>query len=409
MNIQTPTTASPDATTKDAAERTIQDLLSRSIQREQDKPKEIVASQGLVLQRIENLTVPGSATTAQRFYVSLPALGKSGDARTIYGYTIFKPSPTQYVAFELICADKEYESARRQYELSVATARFDDPETLATAKRDAVRTGVALLNQLTAADFDAAVAQPTTWFRFFKPAPSGLAQEAEERGYRTQRFMRGTRAQLDPRITDDSPAAAASPTNPAGILAELTARQLIPLPGGRGVQFVDVHGRYFITENRDQEAWSIRMSITERRDEAPKTFTETATRGGRSLTVVSDLPGQPNRTTMPVVPPEGYISQVEKLLLPRLMTRAGLEGEVAFYLYQTTTQSVSLRRDALLRGAGETWVISTREKEGVEPERYTYRATGELVRAELRDGVAMEPTTGDALMKLWQSKGLPVK
>ena len=409
INVQTPTTANPTSTPKDAAERTINDLLARVLLRD-SATKELVGSEGRVLERTEKLVVEGSATPAARFYVSLPALGRTGDARTIYGYTIFKPQPTQYVVFELICSDNNYQKARRLYELSVASATFQDPEKLASTRQNAVATGAALLSRLTTADFDAACAEPQRWFRLYEPAPSGKPEDAAEHGYRGLRFFKGTRAQIDMRITADSPKAAANETNPAGYLANLSAR-LLRGTGLRGVyQLVDVEGVYFTTPLRDQEAWSIRMVVKEGGSEKSRVYTETGTRGGRSMTVISDLPGQPNRTLMPSVPPDGYLTQVERFLLPRLMTRIGLEGETAFYCYQTKTQAISLRRDVLAKqpGTADVWSIVTRERESAEPQKYLYKNDGSLIRAELEDGIAMEPSTLEDINAIWKSKGLPV-
>jgi hypothetical protein len=411
VNIQTPRTESATATVKDAADLTIKNVLMSDVLEQVPDPnrvKEVVASRGVLMDnpgRIGNLRIAGSPTPGERFYLNLPSKSRR-DARIVQGYTIFRPHGDQFVAFELICDEKNFAAARRVYELAVATAVFEDPATLEAARRDAVKTGAALLSRLTPGEFDALAQKPKQWFRFSKPAPSGAPADAEERGYRGLRYFRGTRAMIDPKVTAGSPKAAASKDNPAGYLAELQARQVRPSITPNAVDVIDVQAVYFMTPDRATEAWAIQMIVKEA-GQKPVSYSETATRQERTLTVINELPGRPVRTISPVVPGDGYLCQVEKFVLPRLIVQTSLEGEVGFYAYQTSSENIALRRDKATRDAAGLWTVETREREGLEPQVTTLTADGEVVRSVTSDGVVMEPMPLEAILKLWREKGLP--
>jgi hypothetical protein len=117
--------------------------------------------------------------------------------------------------------------------------------------------------------------------------------------------------------------------------------------------------------------------------------------------------GQENVAATPFVPEQGYATQVENFLLPHLLAHAGATGDFAFYLYQSDTNSVRLRRDQVTR-EGDSTIISTRHNEDRDPQLSTFGKDGTLVRTVLPDRTAWMPITLQRLADLWRSKGLPM-
>lgn len=422
MRVETRSTDNPATTALQAADEFLKKLLMTETVSDL-RSGQLLGSRGKLVDSTTELKIPGHSEPGTRFYVQLPRGGGGGGAgaekaHVIQGYTFFKRTPTQFVVFELVCGEAEFAAARPLYETIVASAKFEDPEALSAKRRDAVKAGVAFLGRVTEEQLDRAMAPPdghaagagqsAQWFRLYRPASSGSAEDADERGYRSVRFFRGTRAQIDSRVNT----AEASRSNPEGIIAEISARLLGDNPRAKADerQVIDIQGRYFVSRDGTEEAWSVRTAVTDAPGKTPSLFSETGTRSDKLMTVIVNMPGRPNQTIRPTVPGEGYVSQAMAFLLPRLMLSTGFEGELGFYTYQSSTAAISLRRDSVERepGASDVFRISTRLRDTGDPQSYLHRATGELILGSLNDGVAMEPIELKELAGLWKRKGLPM-
>jgi hypothetical protein len=406
MTIAAPRTAKLTSTVADAAEQALKDILMTDIVKDA-RSGEVVGSRGLIIDRVRDLRVPGSTTPGERFYVSLPI---NDGQRIVRGIALFKPMPERFVKFELACNEADLPTARQAFELSIASLIFADPQTVLSVRQNAIKAGAAWLARLTPADYAAAVdsqgTEDRTWFRFYKPSPTGAPADTEERGFRALRFFTGTRAMIDPRITSDQP----GPANPEGFLAEVRARLLNRNLKG-SLEIIDVEARYFMTPDREQEAWSIKTAVWDGQSAKPGLFTETGTRTGRTFSVLVNAPGEPSKTIKPALPPEAYITQVETFLLPRLLLRSGVETDIGLYAYQSSAEAVSLRRDRLLRGrTGDPkgWTITSQPRETDPPQRYEFDEQGRPTRGELAESIIVEPIELEALVKLWEERGLPI-
>ena len=166
-----------------------------------------------------------------------------------------------------------------------------------------------------------------------------------------------------------------------------------------------------MTGDRNEEAWSIKTAVWDGQKSRPAIYTETGTRTGKTLTVLINTPGQPPKTIRPTLPPEGYLTQVETFLLPRLLVRSGVEVDLGLYAYQSASEAVSLRRDALQRGAAgspRAWTLVSRAREADAPQKYDLDDQARPTRGELAEGLVLEPIVLADLVKLWESKGLPM-
>lgn len=398
INIQTPRTADPAATVTDAADRTIKQFTEIAPVKDL-KTGETIASRVKLESRTSALRIPGSKEPAERFYLWVP---RPDGSRLLQGYTIFKPAPEQFVVFELIVAEEHAAKARALYELTVATASFEDASAAETSRRTAVLAGISLLERLTPEDYAKAMHSETRWFRLYKPAASGASADAEEIGYRSVRFWKG-------RMTDIPGLRGGEDDNAEGILVEVQARLLDRHPLNGTVRTIDTVGTYFQTLDRSREAWSVRNAVRDPRGKAPMLWTETGIRKDRETQVAVSQSGQAAKNIHPVIQGEGYLTQVEVFLLPRLLVQLGVEAELGFYAYRSDSETYALRRETLSKdaSAGGAWTLQTRFREEAEPQRSVHSQNGDMVRATTPDGKVWEPMAADDLMKLWKSKNLP--
>ncbi|MBC7834848.1 MAG: hypothetical protein H7Y88_07085 [Phycisphaerales bacterium] len=394
INIQTPQTSKATATIQEAAESTVA-LIQGSFGVMNPSSTEILSTKAKLLGR-DSLQLKHPA---ERIYFSVP---HTDGKRIVKGYTIFKPSALQFVVFELITAESEFARVRPLYETVVANASFADAEQLNLDRGAAVRAGVHLLATLSAPDYEAVLDGKERWHRLYRPAPGGAASDAEELGYRGIKFWKGKRGETNPERPRNR---WNQPDNDDGYLAQVRVRVLDKDCA------VDSTAIYFMTTDRKEETWSVRM--TRRHLESGNdlgTWNEIGARVDKDLTVLVSAKGAPPREVKPVVEGDGYLTQVEAYLLPQLLIRGGAEAKYGFYTYRTDTSAVSFRRESLTKTPADGWVITTELREDFQPQVAYYTEQGEFIRSERSsesDPFVAKPIELDDLLKLWQRKKLP--
>lgn len=392
INIQTPRTSNPEASIAEAADKTIA-TLQGSVGIVDPDQTVVLETQARLLERNDDLSLPGGP--AARLYISMP---NTDGTRVIKGYTIFKPTPAQYVVFELTAAEKDFSKVRGVYEAIIATASFADSEAVMAERGAFIMAGQAFVDSLTEADYITAMGKDKMWFRCFKPAATGAASDAEELGYRGVRFWRGQRGEIDP----GKPKSKYSKTEQEeGYLCSIEGRQIIE------GQIIDSRGIYFMRPDRSEETWSLIVVRPDPDGRDPEVASETGARTGTSLTVVTKAKGRPVETVQPPVP-EGYISQFESWLMPRLIIRKGVQSTLGFYHWERS--SVGYRKDIVSKGGPRhaPWKIVTSYRDEDARQTYVYDDDGNLVRGELPAGRGVwEPMDPAAIVRLWERKGLP--
>lgn len=392
INIQTPRTSNPEATIVEAADKTIA-TLQGSVGVVDPDQTVVLETQAKLLERKDDLSLAGGP--ASRLYISVP---NTDGTRIVKGYTIFKPTPAQYVVFELTAAEKDFSKVRGVYEAIMATASFADSEAVMAERGAFVKAGQAFVNGLTEADYITAMGSEKSWFRCFKAASTGAASDAEELGYRGIRFWRGQRGEIDP----SKPKNKYSKTEQEdGYLCSIEGRQVIE------GQIIDSRGIFYMKPDRTEETWSLIVVRPDPDGRDPEVASETGARTGTSLTVVTKAKGRPVETVQPPVP-EGYISQFESWLMPRLIVRKGVQSTLGFYHWERS--SVGYRKDIVSKGGPRhsPWTITTSYRDEDARQVYSYSDNGELVRGDLPgDRGAWEPMDPSAIVRLWERKGLP--
>lgn len=392
LNIQTPLTSNPKATIEEAADKTVS-LLQGSVGVLDPDQKTVLETEARILERSDNLQLAGGPTS--RFYVTIPNTDRT---RLVKGYTIFKPSAQQYVVFEFITSEVEFAKVKPVYEAVVATASFADSEAVMAERGVFIQAGEAFFSGLGEADYVAAMHNEKVWQRLYKPAATGTAMDAEELGYRGIRFWRGKRGEVDPGKAAKS---YSKMEQEEGLLCSIEGRLAV-----QG-KWADTRQVYYMKPDRSAEAWSIVTVVRDASGKQVAAATETGARDGTSLNIVTTEPGRPVENVSPPVP-EGYISQFEGFLLPRLLVRKKMQTTVGTYSWSKTR--ISFRKDEVSRetaGRNGLWTIKTIFRDQDSGQTYTYNEKGDMIRGEIEGFGVWEPMAPEQLFRLWENKGLP--
>ncbi|MEM7627874.1 MAG: hypothetical protein AAF356_00475 [Planctomycetota bacterium] len=349
--------------------------------------RQLTTAGGRVLARPASLTIAGQP--AQRFYIRTAT-----ERPDVIGYTVLVPEPGRVLTFELVTPVPRFEAARELYEASLATAVLRDSEAVATRRAAAVRAGERFLESLTPEDYRQAInAYTERWERLYLPSDSGTETE---RGYRRIRAWEGAKGELQP----DKPEANYNADDATrGWLLRVDARLL------DDGYIVDTEAIYFLSPDRDTEAWTVRMAI--KRDGATSRWTEIGARSGRSITVQTEDPAGGTRIARPTIDGAAYLSTLETYLLPPRLASLGAPTDYAFISYQTQSGQARLRTDTLAP-ANQGWTLTTTlsDNDAAQVARLDQRGTPR--RTTLPNASVWEPTEFDQLLRLWRTKGLPL-
>ncbi|MCC6427531.1 MAG: hypothetical protein IT435_12000 [Phycisphaerales bacterium] len=364
--------------------------------------------QGLVQSRHRDVEFPGFPTKAEQFFVSLPSGAKQEPL--MRGLTVVKVGPDRFITFELFTTRPFFEQAKDIYTVLLHAAKVGDPAALAEERANAVNAGLALFEKLTAEEMKQLLADLASktkngsgerWERRYKPAPSRNPMDATELGYRRMKVWSGKRGELK---ANPVPARFNNVEMQDGYLVTLDARLV------EDNQIIDSRGRFFVTTDRVEEAWTISLSVQGLDHKNRKTYTETGARNGKDMNVNVAGAGNPGVAALPIIETAGYISRVDSYLLPQILIRSKLAGDYGFYVFQSDAGNIRLRRDVLSEPSDrpDMWEIETRIGEDAKPQISMYTREGVLISSVLPDKSVWEPIEQDALVRLWRNKGMPM-
>ena len=86
----------------------------------------------------------------------------------------------------------------------------------------------------------------------------------------------------------------------------------------------------------------------------------------------------------------------------------GVEGELAYYRYNSQLGEVTLRRD-VFEASSEGWELTVRAHEDATEEVLTLSTTGDVIATKLGDDVRGKPQTQKEIAGIWRHKGLPLE
>ena len=404
LTINTHRTANHQLTPSDVGDDLVRQLIGQGVNQHANVLGAQPAAAGELVDRVKGLRVNNAM--ADRFYVR----SRVGDGdRVVRGYSVFVPSPGNVVTFELYAPEAVFERARAAYETVVASAVFEDPGKLADNRAEAVRRGMALLGQLTHDDIVSMIqTEPERWERLYRPAATASDNDATELGYRRVRARLGQRGEVDPRKSKNRWTSA---DREEGYIVQLDARGLRRSDLTGAVEgTVDVQAIYWLSTDREREAWLNRTAVRSIGARAADVWIEVGARDKNGMNLSIAREGGTARNIKPIIQGEGYISQVELQLLPQILLRGRVQGEYGFYAFRSSDETIKLRREVVAQDVTNPrlWTITTRPSEDDEPQVSTYAEDGTLVRITLPGGTIQESTDVKRLAALWKRKGLPM-
>lgn len=339
---------------------------------------------------------------ADAFYFRFPGVGS--EPVRINGYEIVSTAPDRVVSFTLVTTEPELRKARIAFEGMLSTAAFTDPRLAEVERAIAISHAESLLATLRETGLDPYLsAGQERWERFFKPADTKLDADDAELGYRRIRSWAGQRGEMDAARPKSRWSAV---DQDKGYLLKIDSRLLLE------AEIVDASSVYFASLDRTQEAWKTTMAIKSRAGGGkPVVWTEIGARAGNDLTVQTEGAGQPGQTVTATIPDTGYLSQVESLLLTRILAAGAPESSYGFYTYRPANSRIMFRNEEIEHPGGPGGQVRVKSimESGQQPVVTTLTASGDLVNQVLPDGRVWEPIKLDSLYDLWRRKGLPIE
>jgi hypothetical protein len=248
-------------------------------------------------------------------------------------------------------------------------------------------------------------APPPRWYRLTRTDPDGTVQES---GYMTMLAVDAAQGAANP---DRAEADWDAKERERGLLVRVQMRTLLD-PAGKAVN--DTDARYWVRWDRQREFWTVRTTARSGKNTRTSSqlgMREVPTAGQPRPTLeVTDVSQSqaavsPRRWTLP---PEGYISQAEAMVLPRLLPRPSEPTAYGFYWFDGRSGRIAQRSDAATPGPDRMSIASRRSLEA-GPTIDVADARGALIRRDTDDGTGAQATTGEELLALWRRKGLPVQ
>ncbi|MFT3686045.1 MAG: hypothetical protein QM783_14175 [Phycisphaerales bacterium] len=414
IEVQVRQTSNADSTVHDAADLVMKNVesLAPTLRPGKGDLAPQSGSSVQLLQRLTQFSIAGCPSSGERLYYSAPGVG----SRQMMGYTILKPMPTTFVIFQLTCDESNFAKAREAFEVSIATAKFEDPSKAIAARAASLTAGTEFLSHINEAALTRFADDNEHWMRRYAPNAGG--SEGTEIGYRIVKVSKGRRS-------DIGAEGSGGRDNPGGLVVTTQVRLLQRGAGisGKIVGQIDSETKAFSSFDRKDEAW---VTTTISRDlktpgAKPVTYSETGVRSGSSMSIVSRAPGKTDSAVQPTLRSTQYVSAAELPLLGSMLVvdaaaKAKAEAEAApvelgFYAYRADAGTISLRRETVGRDVkrANAWTVKSRQRDEKSVTTSVFRDDGTLVRAELPDGSVWEPIEPEALLKLWKSKNLPVK
>ena len=340
----------------------------------------------------EQLTIGGQP--AGRFYCDTPLI----EPNIATGYTVFRRTPGTFIIFQLDCLDKSFARSRQVYETIVASVTFEDPEQTNAERATALLAGKRFLESVSNEDIEAVLSDEPAFYRFYKPAPTGLPSDATEIGWQRVQMRRGQRGELEPGKPKSNWTAA---DREVGFLVRIDGEFTF------GRNQIEMYAAYFLDRERTNEAIST-MTRNRVNGELVAERVVTVIRRDRMMTLSSVQTASPAETRDWSVPEE-YISRVELELLPRLVALktpadSPTEFDFGYFHFNVENQRLQLRRDKfsnlnLVKG----WEYRSEPGPRIKAVEATLDTDGNLIRRELADGTVMESIEPERLRELQSS------
>jgi hypothetical protein len=325
----------------------------------------------------------------------------------VNGYLILPGQGPPFVVISFVCTLSDFARMRTTLEAALASVKIDSPQRISDEREGRLQAGAALI-----ASFDTATLKELVglhqWFRHYRPVAPGEAGGDVEIGVSNITVREGKRGELN---ADRKPSQYDKGEQQDGLLVIVQARVVVD--GERDIYY-DTLAQYWMSWDDAVEAWSIVASRKHKANAISEA--ETGYRRAKStgepngiLYVVNSGVEGANREPREWTLPDYYLSQPYAWLLGHLMASTNAAaGDYAFYAYDSSLGSLSLRQDvwAPKPGGGGAGTLTSRFTVQAPPIESEFDSDGKLIRRARPDGSLTVPTTVQEIRRLWDAKGL---
>lgn len=324
--------------------------------------------------------------------------------QAIHGWVLMPSAPGSFVIFTLSVTPEYFPDFKPLFDRSLATLDLRSEVERSLEHRSRIEHGRQFLQSLTAERLRPLIGL-RQWFRSYRPPARDGSTGAVELACSVVDVFEAMQGELNGNRDERE----FSPEDrELGLMVRVQGRMVIDASRD---SYADTLAQYWMAWDQSGEAWSI--LTTQRQRRATRTEAETGLRPMPSvgqpqpkLTVIRST-DNPREWRVPEV----YLSQSLAWLLGRLLPRDQQEPQFFSYYYYNArgaSPTLTLRYDRwepVADGSGN-WVLATLLEKNQPPDMTTYDADGALLRRVRNTGDVTEPTTQDALLRLWRSKGL---
>jgi hypothetical protein len=321
----------------------------------------------------------------------------------ISGWTILPTGPKSFMVVSTQVLPENFSRLQHVFQACFSTIRLKSLESVENEKKHRLDAAKSVLSSITPQQLKS-VAGVSQWTRIYMPATANSA--AVERGYSLIEVLDSVKGEITPERDEKSYTA---DDRKPGIVVRVKGRVAM----GKANEFYDTIATYWMAWDQSEEAWSIRATL--RQGEASQTEAESGVRVAETpgappkISVVKAASGSNTREPSEWPVPDIYLSQAMSWLLGRILPHdvtAPQEYAWYFYNFANAKPQITQRLDVwepLGDGSGN-FKLTSRYTTDTPPVISIYGKDGLLVRRTNSDGSISEPTTNEALQKLWKTR-----
>ncbi len=349
--------------------------------------------------RTETIDFGGSEPGWFCLFESEPANG----VPTVYGRAILPNGTQTYIDLRILARPAAMPRFEPTLRAALATLDITPRRVLLSQTEAAMQAGRDFLDDLTTDQLLAAAHEPL-FFRIYRPADSGRAEDEKEIAWLSIEAREAMKGEVDPsrpvdRLTPDE--------REPGVLVTFLSRAIEDAGAG---YYISIERRFWMSLDGLQELWSGRM--TRRQGDASATTGETGVRSGLMLTVITSTADTFGRDAPRdwVIPDQSYLSQPILFLLGALLPKTPdvVENTYEWYVYDHLQKRLPRRHDVWSRAPDreDRWQLKTTFSADGREITQIYDADGRLLRRVDDAGVLTVRSTRAEIERMWRSKGL---
>lgn len=325
---------------------------------------------------LEDVTLALANRPAVKLYYRVPD-PKRGD--WVLGQGLILIDPVTLAVLQFRTSADHFEQDRPYFEAVLQSVELADPQELDRQRHMRIAQGELWRKDLTPQKLRQALGEPQ-WFRVLKDG-------------RDVGFIR---------MRQQSEKVLAEP----GISIEVQSRVQ-----ATAEEVIDSLGEYFASDDGKTELWSIRTTrrparsqpLNQSQDPQELTWVETGVRSGATITVHRQSPTDIKDLSWQM-PTQGYLSQVELLLLPALLPH-DQATEMAFYAYYADEGRLTLRTFRVQPLGDGRYQVHDRPAPDRMEETSVYDAQGRLIQRQTVNGLLIVPAQPEQIQQIWRARG----